>query len=231
MSSTSPGCRAWQLSSGPVLAAGRRLTSFCRYASAPAARGPGSRSTPREQSAHPQQVRQFAPLQCSRLEAVAERLTERVGLVHLGARPRPGRPRPSTSRKWPRGQPSGDVPARASCARSSAGLLVILAVPSRRPSSVIRTSTDGAGAGPCPTTAGRVAASSGASLPGGDGSFATRASAGSGRLRSSPRIEGGPDLRSAAHGRRPDAPPPPVRRAGCPGCAEPLPAPPGRSAC
>jgi hypothetical protein len=34
-----------------------------------------------------------------------------------------------------------NVPARAICARSSAGLLVILAVPSRRPPSVIRTST------------------------------------------------------------------------------------------
>ena len=35
----------------------------------------------------------------------------------------------------------GDFPARAISARSSAGLLVILAIPSRRPSSVIRTST------------------------------------------------------------------------------------------
>jgi hypothetical protein len=36
----------------------------------------------------------------------------------------------------------GALPAQAISRRSSAGLLVILAVPSRLPSSVIRTSTD-----------------------------------------------------------------------------------------
>src|ERR1039458_1822264 len=46
----------------------------------------------------------------------------------------------------------GDSPARAISRRSSCGLLVILAVPSRRPSPVIRTSTDRRRCRSMPTT-------------------------------------------------------------------------------
>src|SRR5258708_32252980 len=72
----------------------------------------------------------------------------------------------------------GHFPARAICARSSAGLLVILAIPSRRPSSVIRTRTDRRRCRSIPTTCRpSYAVSIGASLTGGDGRLLLPASA------------------------------------------------------